>query len=87
MIKQVPDPDVAEHHVAELKLLNERLVAAQNCGKRDDASAAMAQLTSAVGEARVAGVGWAAIGAALDVARGNAYQRFRQSPARAVVVE
>ena len=87
MIKQAPAPHVVAHHVAELRSLNDRLVAAQNRGNREDALVVMGQLRSAVDEARASRVGWAAIGTALDVARGNAYQRFRKPPSRAVVAE
>ena len=87
MIKQSPAPQVVAQHVAELRSLNDRLIVAQKGGKLEEASVVMAQLRSAVDEARAVEVGWAAIGAALYVARGNAYQRFRKPPSHAEVAE
>ena len=38
-------------------------------------------LQAAIDDARDAGVSWQAIGDALGIARGNAYQRYRRRPA------
>ncbi len=78
MIKQATSLDVVAQHVTELQTLHDRLQVARSSGNRDDVSAIQDQMRSAVDAARRAGVGWAAIGSALDVARGNAYQRFRK---------
>ena len=47
----------------------------------DEIVAAKADLACAVGTARELDVSWQAIGDALGMRRGNAYQRFRQRPA------
>ena len=56
------------------------LTAAKRTRSVPDVESAQRDLQAAVNTARGLDVGWGEIGAALGIARGNAYQRFRSKP-------
>jgi hypothetical protein len=58
----------------------ERLQAMRREGKIGPGAVSDRQLTAAVEAARDAGVEWGRIADALDIRRGNAYQRYRRRP-------
>lgn len=61
----------------------DRVAVAKRSRSTEALENAQSTLQAAVDEARAQHVQWGEIGAALGIARGNAYQRYRWRPARA----
>jgi transcriptional/translational regulatory protein YebC/TACO1 len=73
-VKRAPTPATVALHTAAISRLG---VEAARAKHSPDAERLNRRLQVAVDKARVAGVGWTAIGDALDMCAGNAYQRYR----------
>jgi len=73
-----PDPAVVAKAMDDVATAGLALAAAKQSGAVGAIDRAQRELQSAVDAARELGAGWGQIGAALGIARGNAYQRFRK---------
>ena len=73
-----PDPAVVAAALDDVATAGRELAAAKQLGALDSLDRAQRELQGAVDAARELGAGWGQIGAALGIARGNAYQRFRK---------
>ena len=73
-----PDPAVVAAAMDDVATAGRELAAAKRSGPVGALDRAQRELQSAVDAARELGAGWGQIGAALGIARGNAYQRFRK---------
>ena len=73
-----PDPAVVAAALDDVATAGRELAAAKQSGALDSLDRAQRELQSAVDAARELGAGCGQIGAALGIARGNAYQRFRK---------
>lgn len=73
-----PDSAVVAAAMADVATAGRELAAAKQSGAPDSLERIQRELQSAVDAARALGAGWGQIGAALGIARGNAYQRFRK---------
>lgn len=77
-----PDPAVVAAAMDDVATAGRELAAAKQAGAIGALDGAQRKLQSAVDAARELGAGWGQIGAALGIARGNAYQRFRKKALR-----
>ena len=73
-----PDPAVVAAALDDVATAGRELAAAKQSGALGSLDRIQRELQSAVDAARALGAGWGQIGAALGIARGNAYQRFRK---------
>ncbi|KQY02970.1 hypothetical protein ASD37_25860 [Mycobacterium sp. Root135] len=73
-----PDPAVVAAALEDVAAAGRELAAAKQSGALGSLERIQSELQSAVDAARALGAGWGQIGAALGIARGNAYQRFRK---------
>jgi hypothetical protein len=73
-----PDSSVVAAAIADVATAGRELAAAKQSGDVGSVDRIQRELQSAVDAARELGAGWGQIGAALGIARGNAYQRFRK---------
>ena len=73
-----PDPAVVAAALDDVATAGRELDAAKQAGSVGALDRAQRELQSAVDAARELGAGWGQVGAALGIARGNAYQRFRK---------
>lgn len=73
-----PDPAVVAAALDDVATAGRELAAAKQSGPLGSLDRIQRELQSAVDAARALGAGWGQIGAALGIARGNAYQRFRK---------
>jgi hypothetical protein len=72
------DPAVIAAAMDDITAAGRELTAVKKSGALGSVDRAQRELQSAVDAARELGAGWGQIGAALGIARGNAYQRFRK---------
>lgn len=73
-----PDSAVVTAAIDDVATAGRELSAAKQSGSISALNLARRELQDAVDAARELGAGWGQIGAALGIARGNAYQRFRK---------
>jgi hypothetical protein len=73
-----PDSAVVAAAMADVAAAGRKLAAAKQSGALGSLDRIQRELQSAVDAARELGAEWGQIGAALGLARGNAYQRFRK---------
>ena len=81
-IRATPRPVLISAAMRAVVDADRELAAAKQAGQADAIGNAQQNMQGAVDAARDLGIEWGQIGAALGIARGNAYQRFRRRRGR-----